>query len=128
MHDRIQVANARFASEAQSKEQITQPRPKMAPDPVKEHLQFIRANSCYSTLRSVITVGAAISAICAVLWGVGAGIELAGMVPEYKWLAAIGGFIAGGLGIVLVVALYQSAFLFIDIADTLLRHHAPKRD
>ena len=75
----------------------------------KEYLAHIRKNTCYHTLRTIIDVSVVLSFI-AILCGIPIG-----------WSANVLLLIGTLLGsIVILIAVRQSAYLLIDIADALL--------
>ena len=89
---------------------------------VASHLTFIRANSSYGALRSIIEV-------CFVLSLLGAlGFMIAGWAADKGGGAWFPPTAIGILSIVLLIAARQSAFLLIDIADTLLHEHSKSRN
>jgi hypothetical protein len=129
-HDRILDANSRFASETRSKQPASKPRPKSAQDYANEHLKFIRDNSCYGTLRSIINVCAGIAGTIAVLICMGGASEsIAASADRLIKLLIIFGALAGiGLSIVVIIGVRQLSFLLIDIADMLLHRHTADKD
>jgi hypothetical protein len=95
---------------------------------VRGYLALVRANSCYPALRGLIEVCFGLSIVC-VVGGV--------LMFWYGDVIVGGGFSAArtiallGIAVLLVVGLVaarQSAFLLIDIADTLLHEHSKNRD
>jgi hypothetical protein len=92
---------------------------------VRSYLTFIRSNSAYRTLRSVINVFWAILTFLAVAFLISfivvfltRDLEVSGVLP----LLGAAAYCVGS--IVLLIALRQSAFLLIDIADTLIHEHS----
>jgi len=83
----------------------------------REYLKKVRADSCYSTLRSVITILAALSLLSlfgsVILIALGANQEgLGGGAPILVAVAA------AVLGSILIIASRQAALVLIDLADT----------
>ena len=81
---------------------------------VKEHLNYIRSITCYKTLRTVIECSFVICLLAAALSTVFSVVNQQGIATAFL----------GILGMILLVAIRQSALLIIDIADTLLHEHA----
>lgn len=97
---------------------------------VRAHLASVRANSCYPVLRSLIEVCFVLALICVVLGCIGA---VRGSLAEVQdkaiaILCTVAAIVAGILLALALVAVRQSAFLLIDIADTLLYDHAKSRN
>jgi hypothetical protein len=88
---------------------------------VTAYLSFIRANTCYGVLRTIIEISFVFSLIAALGYTLVAGI---GSLGGNGILAAFTGLLV----IFLLVAARQSALLLIDIADTLLHEHSKGRN
>ena len=88
-----------------------------------EFIQRVRAQTCYSTLRGLITFFSVISGfmlmISAIVYVVKGSSEKNGLLP----LLGIGG---GILGLFIVIAYQQASSLLIDIADTLIEQNRKK--
>ena len=117
--------------------------PKLKPGPrqqpnseTKTHLEFIRDNSCYSTLRLVIGI---IFVLCIAALGIAVIFELFNhisrmtnadnLIPKTSLnLLVMADILAGVLGSILLVAFWQASLLLVDIADTLLHDHARQKN
>ena len=95
------------------------------------HLTFIRANSCYRMLRSLINV---CCALC-LLFVIGVVLVfclgvMAGGSDGFPFLGKVGvsvmAVLVGLLLMAVLIAVRQSALLVIDISDTLLHEHSNK--
>ena len=93
----------------------------------QDRLEFIRANSCYRVLRALINVGS-------VFIGIVAMIEIKDFLGYQHWdegnnpLMVIGPLACLVLGVIFAIAVRQSAFLLIDIADMLLHHQSTDKN
>jgi hypothetical protein len=94
--------------------------PALSKRDVKDYLDHIRDNSCYGVLRSIIEVCAALAIVAAIL-AIGTGVFHLINREMALGLYCVG---AGVGGLILVIGIRQSAFLLIDIADTLLHEHS----
>ena len=88
--------------------------------PVKEYLKKLRENSCYGALRTIINVSFGLCVMGCLL----AGVSLIMTPPTLTGAEFFGApiFVMSVLflGIVLLIAFRQAAFVVIDIADALL--------
>jgi hypothetical protein len=97
---------------------------KMNKPSVKDHLRYIRENSCYQVLRSIIEICIALVILAAAIGGLGGGALLLRDGKTEAGLIQI----AAGIGIlILAIGLRQSALLLIDVADSLLHEHSKGR-
>lgn len=87
-------------------------------------LQRVRAQTCYSALRGLITIFSVISGIVLVISAFACIVK--GSYDQNELLLLLG--IAGGiLGLCIVVASQQASSLLIDIADMLIEQNRRKR-
>lgn len=87
---------------------------------VKDYLAYIRDNSCYGVLRSIIEVCTALALIAAIFSIIGGALFLIKQEIA-SGLYAVG---SGVAGLIVIAGIRQAALLLIDIADTLLHHHS----
>lgn len=88
-----------------------------------EFIQRVRARTCYSTLRGLITCFSVLSGI---------GIVISALVcvekgsSDQNGLLLPLGIVGGVIGVFIVVAYQQASSLLIDIADTLIEQNRKK--
>lgn len=93
--------------------------------PPREYLRQVRASSCYGVLRGVIDIAFVLLLIGAVLGLIGAITgSFVGLARGNEAVMIGGGIASFCITLVLLITLRQAAQLVIDIADTLLNHHA----
>ena len=93
-------------------------------NPLKAYLAYIRKNTCYGVLRSIIEISFALSLIAVIGYVLVAGI--ASLAVEHGGYGILALF-SGVLGVILLIAARQSALLLIDIADTLIHEHSKNK-
>ena len=88
-----------------------------------EFIQRVRARTCYSTLRGLMTF----CSVCAHFGIVSAalGCVVKGSSGQNGWLLPLG-ILGGVFGVIIVVACHQASLLSIDIADTLIEQSRKK--
>jgi hypothetical protein len=86
-------------------------------------LQSVRCRTCYSTLRSMIDILAALSIIGIVIL---AGFYIFSGAQDDSTLMVVAGIVVGLLGCFLVIASKQASLLLVDIADTLIEQNRKK--
>ncbi len=94
---------------------------------VRLYLTFIRSNSPYKTLRSVIDVFWGILTMCAFVFLLGAVafyFNTKDRTGDADLLSLVAEVVSGVGSIILIMAARQAALVLIDIADTLLREHS----
>jgi hypothetical protein len=121
------------ATPAESAPSVAPPsrRPSLSSD---TYLKRLREQSCYQILRTVIDVAAVFAAVSILLWWLTPVAAL--VLHRHFWiidptigtiptaLVIVINTLVSALAIVVVIGLRQAAFVFIDIADTLLAEHA----
>ena len=88
-------------------------------------LQGVRRRTCYSALREMIGVFAALSIVAIVVL---AGFAVVAGLGSESALPVVIGVVAGLLGCFLVIAGKQSSLLLVDIADTLIEQNRKRRN
>lgn len=102
---------------------------KSAKERVAAHLASIRANSSYRLLRGAISISFALAlaaVVVAIIWLaiIAFSERISGGPQDFTAIQLIEGGLMGAVAIILCFVCRQSAFLLIDIADTLLHEHS----
>lgn len=107
---------------------VTPPPPPKEIDPALEYLELVRKNSCYGILRSVINLTfwlcSFVVVIIALRYFINSTWNMSTSYAPFIFIGSMGG---AAVGVFILFACRQSAFLLIDIADTLLREHLRNR-
>jgi len=88
-------------------------------------LQGVRHRTCYSALREMIGVFAALSIVAIVVL---AGFSVVAGLGSESALPVVIGVVAGLLGCFLVIAVKQASLLLVDIADALIEQNRKRRN
>jgi uncharacterized Zn finger protein (UPF0148 family) len=106
-------------------------KPQIKAIPVNAHLAYIRSKSCYPMLRILIQVLFWLNIACVALFALGvvlgSALSWAATSPENAFRAIVPAVIIGALYTFAAFVAREAAFLFIDIADTLLHEHSKIR-